>query len=86
MIPAESSCNSLSEQASSISEIVGSILEIFIWKESVNVLPNVVGFRRVLQFPSTRNVESGLRLSTFTPTWAFFLPQKNITALEVELS
>jgi hypothetical protein len=54
-----------SEQAPFTSEIMavmGSILATdscmaLMWKESVNALPKVVGFLRVLQFPPTRNVD-----------------------------
>jgi hypothetical protein len=42
-----------SEQAPVASEIVGSILAT----ESVNVLPKVVGFLRVLQSPPTGEVD-----------------------------
>jgi hypothetical protein len=45
------------------SEIVGSILAVnrlvcgLIWKESVNAVPNIVGFLRALWFPRTGKVD-----------------------------
>jgi hypothetical protein len=56
------------------SEIVGSILATdscmtLMWKESVNALPKVVGFLRVLQFPPTGNVD---RVGwDYPPNWPF---------------
>ena len=46
-----------SEQAPSTSEIVGSILAMVSFEESVNALPKVVGFLRVLWFPPTGKVD-----------------------------
>ena len=49
-----------SEEATFTSEIVASILathDTYIRKESVNALPKVVGFRRVLWFSNTGNID-----------------------------
>ena len=63
-----------SEQAPFTSEIVGSILATdscmtLMWKESVNALPKLVGFLRVLRFPPTGNVD---RVGwDYPPNWHF---------------
>ena len=63
-----------SEQATFTSEIVGSMLATdscmtLMWKESVNALPKVVGFLRVLRFPPTGNVD---RVGwDYPPNWPF---------------
>jgi hypothetical protein len=46
-----------SEQAPFTSEYMGSILATDSCEESVNALPKVVGFLRVLRFPPTGNVD-----------------------------
>jgi hypothetical protein len=51
-------------QATFTSEIVGSVLATDSCEESVNALPKVVGFLRVLWFPPTGKLTGWVRINT----------------------